>query len=51
MTEIVARELQRANPGKWVYGQDHKLWSTKEETHMRPGHNWMLKFGTVIGYR
>ena len=24
-----------------------ELWSTKEETHVRPGHNWMLKFGRV----
>jgi len=25
------------------------FWSPKEETHMRPGHNWLLKFGKVAG--
>ena len=25
------RELQKTKPDKWGYGQDHELWSPKEE--------------------
>jgi hypothetical protein len=33
VAEIVARELQKAKPGKWGCVQAHELWSPKEETH------------------
>ena len=36
-------------PDKWGYVQVREIWSPKEETHVRPGHNWLLKFGTVAG--
>ena len=49
VAEIVARELQKAKPGKWGYVQARELWSPKEETHVCPGHNWLLKFGKVTG--
>ena len=42
-------ELQKAKPGKWGCVQAHELWSSKEETHVRPGHHWLLKFGKIIG--
>ena len=47
--EIVARELQKVKPGKWGYVQDHEFWSSKEKTHVRLGHIWILKFGKVDG--
>ena len=37
VAEIVARELQKAKPGKWGCVQARELWSPKEETHVRPG--------------
>ena len=43
------RELQKVKPGKWGYVQTRDLWSPKEETHGRPGHNWLMKFGKVAG--
>jgi hypothetical protein len=49
VAEIVARELQKAKPGEWECVQARESWSTKEETHMRPGHHWILKFGNVAG--
>ena len=49
VAEIVARELQKAKTGKWGYVQDHEIWSSKKETHVCPGHHWMLKFGKVAG--
>ena len=52
VAEIVVRELQKANLGSgdtWGYVQAADLWSPKEETHVCPGHNWMLKFGKVAG--
>ena len=48
VAEIVSRELQEAKPGKWGYVQDHELWSLKE-THVRPGHHCLMKFGKVVG--
>ena len=39
VTEIVSRELQKDKPGKWGCVQDHDLWSSKEETHVCPGHH------------
>ncbi len=47
--EIVVRQPQKAKPGKWGCEQSLELWSSKEETHVRPGHHWMLKFGKVPG--
>jgi hypothetical protein len=32
-----------------VFLQAPELWSPNEEVHMRPGHNWLLKFGKVPG--
>ena len=49
VAEIVVRELEKVKPDKWVCVQSRELWSPKEETHMRPGHNWLLKFGDVPG--
>ncbi len=49
VAEIVTRELQKVKPGKWGYVQSRELWSPKEETHVRPGHYWLLKFGKVVG--
>ena len=49
VAEIVVRELQKVKPCKWGCVQAHDLWSPKEETHVRPGHNWLLKFGKVTG--
>ena len=49
VAEIVARELQKAKPGKWGCVQARELWSPMEETHVRPGHHWLLKFGQVAG--
>ena len=43
------RELQKTKPGKWGYVQVRDLWSSKEETHVRPGHHLLLKFGKVAG--
>ena len=40
---------KKAKPGKWGCVQTHDLWSSKEETHVRPGHHWLLKFGKVAG--
>ena len=49
VAEIVARELEKAKPGKWECVQARELWSSKEETQVRPGHHWLLKFGKVAG--
>jgi hypothetical protein len=49
VVEIVSRELEKAKPGKWGRVQAHELWSPKEEVHMCPGHNCLLKFGKVPG--
>ena len=38
VAEIVARELEKAKPGKWGYVQARELWSPKGETHICPGH-------------
>jgi len=49
--EIVVRELGKVKPDKWGCVQVRDLWSPKDsyrETHMRPGHNWLLKFGKVL---
>ena len=43
------RELTRAQPGAWGCVQVREVWSTEEEAHMRPGHFWICKFGTVPG--
>ncbi len=45
----MTRELQKTKPGKWGYVQARELWSSKEETHVCPGHHWLLKFGKVAG--
>ena len=44
-----ARVLHKAKPGKWLCVQARELWSPKEETHVRPGQIWLLKFGKVAG--
>ena len=49
VAEIVVRELKRAKPGAWGCVQAREVWSSKQETHMRPGHFWICKFGTVPG--
>jgi hypothetical protein len=49
VTEIVTRESQKDKPVKWGCVQVRELWSPKEETHVRAGHNWLLKFGKVPG--
>ena len=49
VSEIVARELQKTKPGKWGYVQVCEIWSPNEETHVCPGHNWLLKFVKVFG--
>ena len=43
------RELKRAKHDVWGYVQAREVWSTEEETHLRPGHFWICKFGTVPG--
>ena len=48
VTEIVVRELKRTKPVVG-YVQAREVWSTEEESHMRPGHFWNCKFGTVPG--
>ena len=40
---------QKIKPGMWGYVQDRDRWSQKEETHMSPRHNWLLKFWKVDG--
>ena len=47
VTEIVLRELKRAKPGAWGCVQAREVWSTEEEAHIRCGHSWICKFGTV----
>ncbi len=42
-------EIQKAKPGKLGYVQSREIWSPKEETHVRPGQYWLLKFGMVPG--
>ena len=49
VAEIVARGRQRAKPGNWGCVQAREFWPMKEETHMRPRHNWLMKFGNVPG--
>ncbi len=49
VAEIVLRELKRAKPGAWGCVQAREVWSTEEEAHMRSGHVWICKFGTVPG--
>ena len=43
------RELNRTKPGVWGCVQAGEVWSTEEEAHIRPGHFWICKFGTVPG--
>ena len=33
----------------WWCVQVREVWSTEEEAHIRPGHFWISKFGTVPG--
>ena len=49
VVEIVTRELLKRKPGKWGCAQALQLWSSKEETHVRSGHHWLLKFWQVAG--
>ena len=49
VAEIVVRELKRAKPDVWGCVQTREVWSTEKEAHMRPGHFWICKFGTVPG--
>ncbi len=49
VAEIVTRELQKGKPGNLGCVQACELWSSKEETHVSPGHHWLLKFGKVAG--
>jgi hypothetical protein len=44
VAEIVAREPEKAKPDKWGCVQAHDLWSPQEESQVRPGHFWLLKF-------
>ena len=39
VAEIVVREIQKVKPGKWGFVQTREFWSSKEETHVRPGHH------------
>ncbi len=43
------RELKRAKPGAWGCVRAREVWSTEEEAHMRTGHFWICKVGTVPG--
>ena len=43
------RELKWAKPDLWGCVQTREVWSTEEETQLRPGHFWTCKFGTVPG--
>ena len=45
----MVREVEKTKPDKWGYVQTRELWSMKEETHMSPGHNWVMKFGKFAG--
>ncbi len=36
-------------PDAWGCVQAREVWSTEEEAHLRPGHFWICKFGTVPG--
>ncbi len=49
VAEIVVRESEKAKPDKWGCVQVHELWSPQEESRVRPGHFWLLKFGKVPG--
>ena len=42
------REIKRAKPDACgTYRLE--VWSTEEQTNMRPGHFWICKFGKVPG--
>ena len=47
--EQISWSLHKAKPGKWPCVQARELWSPKEETHVRAGQIWLLKFGKVAG--
>ena len=49
VADIVVRELKRAKPGVWGCIQTREVWSSEEETNMRPGHFWICKLGTFPG--
>ena len=49
VVEIVVRVLKRVKPDEWGWVQVREVWSTEEETHIRDGHFWISKFGTVPG--
>jgi hypothetical protein len=49
VADIVVRELKRTNPVSRGCVQVHEVWSTEEEVHIRSGHFWISKFGTVPG--
>ncbi len=46
VAEIVVRESEKAKPDKWGCVQVHELWSPQEESRVRPGHLWLLKFAS-----
>ncbi len=49
VADIVVRELKRAKLGALGYIQAREVWSTEEESNIRPGHFWICQFGTVPG--
>ncbi len=49
VADIVVRELKRAKPDVWGYIQSREVWSSEEETNMRPGHFWICNLGTFPG--
>ena len=48
VAEIVVRELNRAKPGVWGCVQTREVWSTEEESHIRPGHFWRRSLTYVL---
>ncbi len=44
VADIVVRELKRAKPGVWGCIQAREVWSSEEETNMRPGHFRICKW-------
>ena len=50
VADIVVREMKSAKPGAWGCIQTREVWSTEEESNMRPGHFWTCNPGTVPGF-
>ena len=41
-------KLNRAKPGVWGCVQTREVWSTEEESHIRPGHFWRRSLTYVL---